>query len=70
MSESIIDWIGKVFWYLIFLTPVITLPLAFRLINVDKRYKIIIGIILAFILSFLFYIISMAIIFKNGMGPS
>ena len=73
MSESFIDLIGKVFWYLIFLTPIITLPVTFRLNrlkNVDKIYKIIIGITLAFILSFFFYIFSILIIFRNGVEPS
>ncbi|MFC3361909.1 hypothetical protein ACFOG5_01795 [Pedobacter fastidiosus] len=70
MSENLIDSIGNTFWYLMFLTPLLTVPLTFRLSTGSKTYKIIIAIILAVILSTAFYFISMSIILRDGLGPS
>lgn len=63
------DVLGQFLWFLMFGTPLITIPLTWKLSNQKKVVRILIGLVLALILSFLLYFISLAIIFRNGMGP-
>ena len=70
MTEETKDTIGEVFWYAIPLTPLITVPFMWLNKNMGKWTKIIIGLILALILSVLFYFISIGICFRHGMGPT
>jgi phosphotransferase system glucose/maltose/N-acetylglucosamine-specific IIC component len=70
MSEHSIDLIGEIFWYLLFITPLITFPIVFKLSKGNNIYKIIIGILLALVLSVVFYFISLSILFRSGLGPS
>jgi len=69
MTEETTDMIGQIFWFFMFVTPLITLPWVWRFYKVQLIYRIIIGLVLACLLSFLLYLISLAIIFRNGMGP-
>jgi len=68
-DEIEMDIIGQILWYAMFATPVLTIPLAWRLFPVKKIYRLIIGLLLAFILSFFLFHISLAICFRDGMGP-
>lgn len=63
------DFLGEILWYAIFVTPFITIPLAWRIIDFRKIYRLLIGIFSAAVLSFILYFFSLAIIFRNGMGP-
>ena len=63
------DTIGQIFWYAIPFTPLLTIPVIWRLSNKRKIVRVIIGLAFALVLSFIFYRISLAIIFRNGMGP-
>jgi len=69
MTEETTDMIGQIFWFLMFVTPLITFPWVWRFYKVQLIYRIIIGLVLACLLSFLLYLISLAIIFRNGIGP-
>jgi hypothetical protein len=62
------DLLGQLFWIAIFLTPVLTIPLAWRLMDVRKVYRLLTGILLAVILSIILYFISLAIILRDGLG--
>jgi hypothetical protein len=64
------DIIGQILWFAMFLTPVVTIPLAWKLLPFKKVYRIIIGLLISLLLSFLFYHICLAIIFRDGMGPT
>lgn len=70
MTEELKDSIGQIFWFAIFVTPFLTIPLVWKFYKGAKVYRIIIGFFLAVILSFFFYFISLATLFRDGMGPS
>lgn len=68
-QDNKMDTIGQIFWYVIPLTPLLTIPLVWRLSKVRKIVRVGIGLGFALLLSFIFYLISLAIIFRGGMGP-
>jgi membrane protein DedA with SNARE-associated domain len=68
--NKIIDIIGEILWFGIFLTPLLTIPLVWRIKTINKILRIIIGLLLAAIISLIFYSISIDILFRNGMGPT
>lgn len=70
MSEETIDFIGKGFWYGIFILPIILLAIIWRYLKVSKPLKIVTWFITSFMIVIVFYFISIAIIFRNGMGPT
>ena len=63
------DLIGYILWFAMFATPILTIPLAWRLMDKKKIYRIILGLLFALLLSFFLYHISLGIIFRDGMGP-
>ena len=63
------ELIGHILWYAMFATPLLTIPLVWRLKETSKMVRVIIGISLAMLLSFCLYHISLQIIFRDGMGP-
>jgi hypothetical protein len=67
--SSILDILGEILWYMMFLTPLITIPIAWSTIPLRKIYRVLLGLAMAFLLSFILYFISLEIIFRNGMGP-
>ncbi|MDX1942617.1 MAG: hypothetical protein SFU99_18775 [Saprospiraceae bacterium] len=69
MTEEFKDMIGLILWYAIFMTPLITIPFAWKVFKIRNIYRIMIGLFLAFVLSYFLYFISLAIIFRDGMGP-
>lgn len=70
MSEEFKDIIGQILWFLMFLSPLICIILCWKFLKNKKLYRIIIGLILGIIVSFILYFMSLAIIFRNGMGPT
>ena len=69
MTENFKDTIGEIFWFIMFLAPIISMFFVWKFLKIEKIYRIIIGIILGLFISLLCYYISMGIIFRNGMGP-
>ena len=63
------DLLGQILWFSMFATPIFTIPLAWRLMDTKKNYRVIVGLFFALIFSFFLYHISLAIIFRDGMGP-
>jgi hypothetical protein len=63
------DLLGQILWFAMFGTPVLTVPLTWHLMTTKKVYRVLVGLLLAVILSFFLYYISLAIIFRDGMGP-
>jgi hypothetical protein len=63
------DTLGKILWFLMFATPLVTIPLTWKFLKIKKVYRIVIGLVLAIFLSFFLYFFSLEIIFRNGMGP-
>lgn len=62
------DIIGQILWVLMFITPLLTVPLTLKYGKQRIVWKIIVGLAAACVLSLLLYSISLAIIFRNGMG--
>jgi len=64
------DFLGQVLWFAIFLTPLITIPIAWHLIKGKIIYRILLAVALTIITSFILYMLSLAILFRDGMGPT
>ncbi len=66
-----LDIVGEVLWFSIPVTPLITIPFAWKLFSEQKKVvRIFIGLAIAFIISFFLFHISLAICFRNGLGPT
>ena len=64
----ILDWIGGALWILMFLTPLITFPLIWKVSSGNEFVKIAVAFTLALLLSYGLYWASLLIIFRNGMA--
>ena len=64
------DFIGQILWYIMFVTPFITIPIVWKFSSQKKIIKTLIGLILALVLSCVLYHVSIEIAFRNGMGPN
>ncbi len=70
MNQESIDSIGQILWFLMFLSPLICLFLCWKFLEIKKLFRILIGLLLGIAISFILYSISLAIIFRDGMGPT
>jgi hypothetical protein len=66
----LLDTIGKVLWYVMFFTPVITIPIFWKYWRGNKIEKIIAGSVCAVLISVLLFAIVFGLAFRNGLGPS
>ncbi len=69
-AEKILDMIGAIFWFGMFVTPLITIPLVWKFSKLSKVIRVLMGLLLALFISFFLYFVSMEIIFRHGMGPA
>jgi hypothetical protein len=69
MRENIIDIFGEIIWFLAFIAPLISIVVIWRSFEINKFFRIVIGLIIGLFISLLCYFISIEIIFRNGMGP-
>jgi hypothetical protein len=69
MSEKIIDILGGVLFFGMFATPLITIPIVWRISTQKKWIRILLGLLLALPISIVLYFTGLAIIFRHGMGP-
>lgn len=67
--ESLIDMLGKIIWASTFVAPLVIMPLVWKFLDKNKRTRIMTGLILSAVVSYLLFCIGLAIIFRNGMGP-
>lgn len=70
MNDQIIDMTGQIFWYAVFVTPLIAVPLVWRTIKVRKIFRLLIGLVFACCISFFLFQISIGIICRNGFGAT
>lgn len=70
MNEEFKDIIGQILWFLMFLSPFICIVLCWKFLEIKKLSRIIIGLFLGVIISSILYFISLAIIFRDGMGST
>ncbi|MCC1484994.1 hypothetical protein [Winogradskyella immobilis] len=64
------DILGQILWFLAFLTPLVIFPIVWKISKQKKIYRLLIGLVLSIITSYRLYLISLAIIFRDGMGPT
>lgn len=69
MTEEFTDIVGQTLWYAAFATPLLTIPLVWKFTSVGKVYRVIVGLVVAVPVSVFLYCLSLAIIFRHGMGP-
>jgi hypothetical protein len=67
--QKLMDTLGQILWFAMFGTPILTIPIAWRLMNTKKIYRVLVGFLIAVFISFLLYQISLAVIFRDGPGP-
>ncbi len=67
-----LDLLAQILWYAVFATPILAIPLTWRSVKPKKFYEyvlvIFVGLLFAGVLSFVLFQLSVAIIFRNGMG--
>jgi hypothetical protein len=64
---KLIEIFGELAWILVFVAPLITLFLAFKLLNTSLLFRLLIGLFLGFLISGVFYFISMVIVSSVGI---
>jgi hypothetical protein len=64
----ILDLIGQFFWILMFIMPLVTVLIVWKMSATNKILLVIIGVLVGSFFSVLCYFISLAILFRNGMG--
>ena len=62
------DVIGEICWYLMFATPLLCIPIVWKISTQNIGVKLLIGLLLSFFLAVFLFICSLAIVFRNGMG--
>jgi hypothetical protein len=65
----ILDLLGHFFWILMFIMPLVTVLIVWKMSATNKILLVIIGVLVGSFFSVLCYFISLAILFRNGMGP-
>jgi hypothetical protein len=66
-----LDKVGEALWFIMFFTPLFTIPMAWiRHKEIPKFYRIGLGFAMAFVISAIIFLISMALFLRNGIGPS
>lgn len=63
------DLLGQALWLLMFVIPIVIMPLLWRRKKLPKIHRIIYGVVIAVLCSVILYFISLSIIFRDGMGP-
>jgi len=62
------DLLGQLLWVLMFATPALTIPLVWKFSKQRKGVRLIIGILLAALISVVLYYLSLSIILRDGIG--
>jgi hypothetical protein len=65
-----LDILEQIFWYGIFCTPLLVTPLVWKYSNASKTGKMTQCVLISISVSLLFFMISMEICLRNGLGPS
>ena len=63
------DEVGKLLWYSMFLTPVVTIPIVWVRSKERKIIRVLYGLGLALVISLLLFVISFSILMRDGLGP-
>ncbi len=63
------DILGQILWVFVFASPLITVPLVWQFSEQKKAIRLVVGLLLAGFISLILCFLSLAIIFRDGMGP-
>jgi len=66
----LLDIIGQIFWFGILTSPIISFFIIRKSGTLSIGAKILSGILITLILAVVFYAISMAILLRDGLGPT
>ena len=64
-----LDVFGEILWYGIFITPVISF-LVIKKMRMSIIAKVLLGLVIVLILATMFFVISMEIVLRDGLGPT
>lgn len=64
-----LDNVGIACWYLMFASPFIIFPWVWKVVDGSKATKIAVGLFWSAVCFVLLGIVSLAIFFRNGLGP-
>ncbi len=68
--EKIPDIIGSILWFSAFATPLITIPIFWKQKELKVIYRITFALFIAALVSFALFSIAMAILLRDGFGPT
>lgn len=69
-NSLMLDIIGQIFWYGILATPIITFLIVQKMKKLSLIQKIISGVLITAALALVFYAVAMAIVLRDGLGPT
>ncbi|MBK9246985.1 MAG: hypothetical protein IPM69_02460 [Ignavibacteria bacterium] len=62
------DILGQILWVFVFASPLIIVPLVWQFSEQKKAIRLLVGLLLAGFISLILCFVSLAIIFRDGMG--
>jgi hypothetical protein len=66
-----VDTIGEILWYAIFITPLIIVPIVWKYYTTkSKLARFVVGMLVSLLLSAILFLISMSIFMRGGLGPT
>lgn len=68
MNDKTIDIIGIILWWSIFISPLFVVVIVYKKLKIKKLYRLLVGIAISALISLMLYLISISIIFRDGMG--
>ena len=63
------DTLGQILWFGTFVTPLLAVPLVWKISKQRSIVKVLIGLLIAVMSFCILYYLSLMIIFREGMGP-
>jgi hypothetical protein len=66
-----LDIVGNILWYAIFLTPMITIIISLKYGKQQKIVmRMVVGLLYGLAFSVIFFLVSMGIFLRSGLGPA
>ncbi len=70
MNDSTTNTIGLALWIAMFATPLITIPIIWNTLAINKVFRVLIGLVLAVLLSAVLYFIGLSLLMRNAFGAT
>lgn len=65
-----LDSIGQILWFGIFVVPFVITPVYYFNSKGKKLFRIFIGLLISLFICFILYVVSLGILFRDGLGPT